>query len=150
MKSDFLTPNTIIRGDARVKVEQLEDLKAQAKLWVSKSRSAVKRETQLLLNKLDSAQIELAGIDAKLEHSRQSILALQDNRQTLLLAVGQMVPKAELQQAKAQCSSLSTEAERLSLLLSQRQREIDGLTVRMQGAQTEVEKLLKLMQVKPP
>jgi hypothetical protein len=127
--------------------EQLQDVTAQANLWVSKTRSAVKREVQALLSKVDHAEIEHAAVRARVEHSWRNFQALQDKRMSLLDAMGKMAPKTELQHAQAKCASLAADVERLSAQDLQRQREIDGLTVRMQGAQTEVDKLLKMLQV---
>ena len=138
-----------LRGDARLLEDQLDELKAQSRHWVSKSRSAVKREVQLLLSKVEHAELEMGGIVARMEYSRQNVSALLDNRQSLLQAVGQMAPKAALQQAQAECSALALEVERLTALVGQKQKEADGLTVRVQATQTEVDKLLKLMQVAP-
>ena len=100
-----------------------------------------------MLSKVDHAEIEHAALTAKVEFSRRNFQALQDNRRSLLLAIGQMVPRAELQQLQDQCASLISQVERLTALDLQRQKEVDGLTVRMQGTQNEIDKLLKVMQV---
>jgi hypothetical protein len=123
-------------------------MSAQAVLWISKTRSAVKQEVLSLLTKVDNAEADVFLVNAKLDDTWRKIEDLQGSRDALLEAMtGYMVPSADLHQALAELTAFSAEVERLSALQSFQAKEIDGLTGSLLVAQREIDRHLAASEV---
>jgi hypothetical protein len=123
-------------------------LTAQVVDWVSKSRSAVKREVRSLLTKVDNAEADVFIITARQDASWQKITALQESRNALLEAIrGYMVPSADLHEALDERNALLAEVERLAVLEAIQAKEIDVLSGSLLVAQNEADRHLTAMQV---
>jgi chromosome segregation ATPase len=138
------------RGEIRTALEQLQETRTQARLWATKTRSAIKREVLSLLSKVDCAEADAAHIASRLGAGQRRSAALQESRAALLEAMGGMVPRTELHEARAAHAACSAELERVSGLEARRSRELDALAARLQAAQNEADGLRKAMQVAPP
>ena len=136
------------RGRIRELSDQLREMNAQAVLWISKTRSAVKREVRSLLTKVNDAEADVFFVTARLDASWRKIEALQESRNALLEAMtGYMVPRADLHEALAELTAFSAEVERLSALEAFQAKEIDGLAGRLLLAQNEIDRHLATIQV---
>ncbi len=103
-----------------------------------------------LLSKVDCAEADAAHIASKLGAGQRRSAALQESRAALLEAMGGMVPRSELHEARAAHSACSAELERVAGLEARRSREVDALAARLQAAQNEADGLRKAMQVGDP
>jgi hypothetical protein len=138
----------MFRGEIQELSVQLSEMSTQAVLWISKTRSAVKRELRSLLTKVDNAEADVFLVTSRLDAGWQKIEALYESRNALLEAMtGYMVPSADLHEALAELTAFSAEVERLSVLEAFQAKEIDRLAGSLLLAQKEIDRHLAAMQV---
>jgi hypothetical protein len=136
------------RGEIRELSNKFHEMNSQAVLWISKTRSAIKRELRTLLSKVDNAEADIFLVTTRLDSSWRKAEALQESRNALLEAMtGYMVPSADLHEALSELTAFSAEVERLSALEAFQAKEIDGLTGSLLVAQHEIDRHVAAMQV---
>ncbi len=143
----MLTRVADTRAEARASSEQLEELESRSCMWVLDTRSAIRKEMQFLLSQVDRAHVDVQRIGAELVASRDQCEALLANKNALCHAMQRMVPGADLKAEQAARAELAAEKDRLVVRGGKMQEEIDSMTVRLQAAQSEVDRLLKILQV---
>jgi hypothetical protein len=108
-------------------VEQLTDLRAKMKFWVTESRIVASTDTKILLAKVDALSRETDQIGLASSTLQKQILGLNSGKRDLLSRMGLMVPVSELHAAKAESSKLLETIDGLKQALRESQGQVEDL-----------------------
>ncbi len=90
------------------------ELKARARLWVTEVIRSGRAEAAALLGKADSLRREVARAEDRFAEAAARTAALQEARRALLGRLGECVPRAELDAARAEAAASAAAAEGLA------------------------------------
>jgi chromosome segregation ATPase len=120
------------RAESSLLVEQITDLRAKMKFWVTESRIVASTDTKILLAKVDALSKETDQIGAASVTLQKHIEGLSSGKRDLLSRMGLMVPVSELHAAKAESSKLRETIDGLKETLRETRGQVEDLNSKMQ------------------